>query len=458
MNAFKNITSIKLVAQKLLGVSACLFLGASISSTPVYAKTVELRAELSSPVIEAGRKQTTFLKVALTGFKLDDSNDRTPANIAIVLDKSGSMSGEKLRSAKEAARMAVNLLNENDIISIISYDSTVNVLVPATKVSDKRAINRAIDKMRSRGKTALFAGVSKGAAEIRKFLDKDRVNRVILLSDGQANIGPSSASELGDLGASLSKDGITVTTIGLGTGYNEDLMANLAGYSDGNHAFVKDAEDLAKIFKYEFGDVLSVVAQDVEIIIRCKNGIKPIRILGRDGTILGQTVRTNMSQLYSEQEKFVLIEVEVPAGRAKQEVSLADVSVNYQNMQSRQQDKLAENMKLAYSASKAEVKRSLNAPVVSAATKQIVNQDSKKALRLRDEGKLEEAQSVLKASANYSRAQGALLGGVAEEELNLFGADVDKDAEILGQKKEWNKNRKELKAKQFRSDKQQSYK
>jgi len=451
-------TSINKFVKKVMGASACLFLGGLISSAPVYAKTVELRAELSSPVIEAGRKQTTFLKVALTGFRLEDSSERTPANIAIVLDKSGSMGGDKLRYAKEAARMAVNLLNENDIISIISYDSTVNVLVPATKVSDKRAINRAIDNMRSSGKTALFAGVSKGAAEIRKFLDKDRVNRVILLSDGQANIGPSSPSELGDLGASLSKDGITVTTIGLGTGYNEDLMANLAGYSDGNHAFVKDAEDLAKIFKYEFGDVLSVVAQDVEIIIRCKNGIKPIRILGRDGKILGQTVRTNMSQLYSEQEKFVLIEVEVPAGKAKQEVSLADVSVNYQNMQSRRQDTLAENMKVSYSASKEEVKRALNAPVVSAATKQVVNQDSKKALRLRDEGKLEEAQNVLKASAAYSRSQGALLGGAAEKELNIFGDDVARDADLIIEKKDWNANRKALKAKQFRSDKQQSYK
>ena len=450
-------TSLKNIAKKVMGASACLFLGGMMSTAPAYAKTVELRAELSSPVIEAGRKQTTFLKVALTGFRLEDSSERTPANIAIVLDKSGSMGVDKLRNAKEAARMAVNLLNENDIISIISYDSTVNVLVPATKVSDKRAINRAIDKMRSNGKTALFAGVSKGAAEVRKFLSKDRVNRVILLSDGQANIGPSSPSALGDLGASLSKDGITVTTIGLGTGYNEDLMANLAGYSDGNHAFVKDAEDLAKIFKYEFGDVLSVVAQDVEIIIRCKNGIKPIRILGRDGTILGQTVRTNMSQLYSEQEKFVLIEVEVPAGKAKQEVSLADVSVNYQNMQSRRQDKLAEHMKVSYSSSREEVKRALNAPVVSAATKQVVNEDSKKALRLRDAGKLQEAQSVLKASAAYSRSQGALLGGSAEQELNDFSDEVAKDADIIVQKKEWNKNRKELKAKQYRSDKQQSY-
>jgi len=151
-----------------VGIASCSLLGSTLAMTSAQAKQVELRAELGSPVIEAGRKQTTFLKIALTGFKLDNESDRTPANIAIVLDKSGSMAGEKLESAKQAARMAVNLLNENDIISIISYDSTVNVLVPATKVSDKKAINRAIDRMRSNGKTALFAGVSKAR---RKFVN-----------------------------------------------------------------------------------------------------------------------------------------------------------------------------------------------------------------------------------------------------------------------------------------------
>ncbi len=448
----------KKITQKIIAASAFVLLGGFISSAPVYAKTVTLNAELANPVIEAGRQQTTFLKVSLTGFKLEDESERTPANIAIVLDKSGSMRGDKLKNAKKAARMAVDLLSENDILSIISYDTTVNVLVPATKVSDRRAIRRAIDRMGADGRTALFAGVSKGAAEIKKFLNKDRVNRVILLSDGQANVGPSSPSELGDLGASLSKDGITVTTIGLGTGYNEDLMANLAGFSDGNHAFVKNAADLAKIFKYEFGDVLSVVAQDVEIIIRCKNGIRPIRILGRDGTILGQTVRTNMSQLYSEQEKFVLIEVEVPAGKAKQEVSLADVSVNYQNMQSRRQDKLADSMKVAYSASQEEVKRALNAPVASAAVKQVVNQESKRALRLRDEGKLQEAQSVLNQSASFSRRQGRMLGGSIGKDLESFSEDIKLDADNIVKKENWNANRKALKAKQYRSDKQQSYK
>ncbi len=443
----------KSILKKCLTVAAVI----AMTVTSAQAKQIILKAELASPVIAAGLKQTTFIKVGLTGFKLDDKADRTPANIAIVLDKSGSMSGNKIVNAKQAARMAVGLLNKNDIVSIISYDSTVNVLVPATKVTDKTSIYAAIDRMGANGGTALFAGVSKGAAEVRKFLSKDRINRVILLSDGQANVGPSSPTELGKLGASLSKDGMTVTTIGLGTGYNEDLMASLAGYSDGNHAFVKNAEDLAQVFQYEFGDVLSVVAQDVEVIIQCQNGIRPIRVLGREASILGQTITTTMSQLYSEQEKYVMIEVEVPAGKVNEQKALAEVQVSYQNMHSKQKNQLTSSLQLAYSDSAREIKRALNKNVVKSATKQIANETSKKALRLRDQGQGEAARQLLKESSNFISGQAALLDGEAKLELEVFSSEVSMDADTIVEEKEWNANRKNFKAKQYKLDKQQSY-
>lgn len=118
----------------------------------------------------------------------------------------------------------------------------------------------------------------------KKFLDRNKVNRVILLSDGMANIGPSKPHELAELGRALIKQGIGVSTIGLGLGYNEDLMTQLAGHSDGNHYFVEDADKLSKVFDSELGDIFSVVAQDIDINIICKDGVKPLRILGRDET------------------------------------------------------------------------------------------------------------------------------------------------------------------------------
>src|SRR5438045_7713149 len=100
-------------------------------------------------------------------------------------------------------------------------------------------------------------------------------------------------------------------------------MTQLAGYSDGNHAFVANAQDLARIFRLEFGDVTSVVAQEVEIVIRLHSRMRPIRLLGREGDIVGNTVRTRIGQLGSEQEKFVLLEVEVPPGTAGARINVA---------------------------------------------------------------------------------------------------------------------------------------
>lgn len=429
----------------------------SLLALPAQARQIELSAKLGTPVVEAGRAHKTFLKISLTGFELSGLEERTAANVALVLDESGSMTGKKLEEAKEAALLAVDLLNEDDILSIISYDSHVKVLVPATRVADKTDIRRAIRDMKAGGQTALFAGVSKGAREIRKFIDKERVNRIILLSDGQANVGPSTSTELGELGMSLGKEGISVTTIGLGAGYNEDLMANLAGYSDGNHAFVENPEDLVKIFNYEFGDVLSVVAQDLLIRIEFEDGIRPLRILGRNGEIIGREVTTRMNQLYSDQEKYLLLEVEVPEGMADQTREIARVTVSYQNMANRKQEDVHDKVTVSYSTSEDEVERSRNREVVTTATKQVANEISKQALKLRDEGKREEAQSLLNSSADFVRSQGAILGGEEKEQLEAFSAEVESEADAITLDEDWDKTRKSIRAKQYRQDTQQNY-
>ena len=151
------------------------------------------------------------------------------------------MSGDKLRQAKRAAIMALGLARTHDTISIVTYASGVNVLVPATRLHDRALIERRIEKIFSGGSTALHAGVETGGEQLMRYLDREHVNRLILLSDGLANVGPKSPEALADLGYDLVKKGVSVTTLGLGTGYNEDLMTRLANVTDGNHAFVETA-------------------------------------------------------------------------------------------------------------------------------------------------------------------------------------------------------------------------
>jgi Ca-activated chloride channel family protein len=206
---------------------ATVALSLSTSAVP-QASQVALSVAVSNPVLKSDQKQTAFLKVGLEGFRMPVTSKRVAVNVALVLDKSGSMNGRKIEEAKQAAIQAIRRLDANDIVSVVVYDSTVEVLVPATKLTDKDFVCKKIAQIQPGGRTALFAGVSKAAAELRKFIDRERVNRIVLLSDGLANIGPRAPSELGSLGASLKKENISVTAMGLGLDYNEDLMVQLA--------------------------------------------------------------------------------------------------------------------------------------------------------------------------------------------------------------------------------------
>ncbi|MES2933041.1 MAG: VWA domain-containing protein [Pseudomonadota bacterium] len=424
-----------------------------------YAKTIDFTASLATPVIKAGKAQSAFLKVGLTGFDLPARGDRPAANVAIVIDKSGSMSGERIERAKEAAIMAVNGLSPNDIVAIVAFDNTVEVVTPATKVADKAAITHAIKNIRVAGGTGLFAGVSKGAFEVRKFFDKTRVNRVILLSDGQANAGPSSPAELGQLGGMLAREGISVTTIGLGSDYNEDLMTQLAAFSDGNHAFVQNSSDLARIFKHEFGDVGSVVAQEVELTIRLKRGIRPIRILGREGEITDGVVRLRMNQLYSQQEKYVLLEVEVPAGKAGENLDLAAVDVSYLNMHSKNKDKLSRAVAVSFSESSDTVAKAVDKKVMVSAVQQVANEVNKEALKMRDSGKFEEAKKLNESNAAYLADQAVSLGSAAAPVPALKAQEsstLDFNGYLRGATGENDGTaRKKMKEDQFKLEKQQ---
>ena len=414
---------------------------------------VDMEMTLGTPVILAQQKETVYLKITLLAHSLEQSVQRTPVNIALVLDRSGSMSGQKIKRAKKAAIKVLDYFNNQDILSVISYDDTIDVLVPATKVSHKSRIASRISHLRAGGGTALFAGVSSAADEVRKFLDKNRVNRIILLSDGKANVGPSSPAELGKLGAKLIKEGISVTTLGLGLGYNEDLMAQLAKRSDGNHDFIENATDLARIFKLEFGDLLSVVAQSVEVTIICAPGIRPIRILGREGDIKGQYVTTYLNQLYGNQEKYILLAVEVPASADGTERRLASVEVRYTNMATQRSEYLRAQSTVHFSHSQKHVDDAVDTKTMISAVEQIAVEKNKAAVKLRDAGRLRAAERALKANARYLRKESQKYDS---KRLQTQSEENEEAAQNLAPPV-WNKQRKQMRKDQYKLESQQDF-
>jgi Ca-activated chloride channel family protein len=280
------------------------------------------------------------------------------------------------------------------------------------------------------------------------------VNRVILLSDGLANVGPDSPEALGDLGASLGKMGVSVTTIGLGLGYNEDLMVRLAEKSDGNHAFVENARDLSRIFEYEFGDILSVVAQDIEIDVRCGTGVRPLRVLGRDAEIIGPRVVTSINQVYGGREKYVLLEIEVDPRGAGERVPLADVRLRYNNMATQRRDEYFNSVSAGFTGDSGIVDENIDRPTMVSAVMQIAAEKSEEALRLRDEGRIQEAKAAVQANSMYLQSNAAALDS---EDRAGYGGTMAEEAESIESEEEWAATRKRMVEDQYEKASQQSY-
>ena len=271
-------------------------------------ETVRLRAKVDRPLLyRGGGEQEVIIQIDLEGVA-HRKLKRAPLNLSVVIDRSGSMTGRKLEQAKQAAEMLVDQLRAEDVVSLVMYDSEVDVLAPAGRAgNDRSEIKRVIRNIQAGGSTALYAGVETGGRQLQEFLQHNRINRVLLLSDGIANVGPLSNREIAGLGHKLAERGISVSTVGLGDDYNEDLMTALAEASDANYYYVADVEESPKVFERELDELQSIVARRLILEIEFPEGVKPRHFLGRPETISGQKGRIEFNTLAGSQNREVLV-------------------------------------------------------------------------------------------------------------------------------------------------------
>ncbi|MEO1231939.1 MAG: VWA domain-containing protein [Myxococcota bacterium] len=426
------------------------------SAAPPFALDVELARPVLSTETAPGQA-ANVLRVSLEGLEsalAGPTNGRPPVNLALVLDRSGSMRGQKLLRARQAARMLVERLGPEDVLSLVAYDGSVEVLVPATRVDDRRVFLDALEGLRAGGSTALFSGVSRGLAEVRRFVDPARVDRVVLLSDGQANVGPSAPSELGRLGAAAAKEGISISTIGLGLGYNEDLMARLAGASDGNHGFAESAADLAALFDAELQEAISVVAEAIELKITPASGWKVTSSLGRPVEIYPSYATAKLVQLPAHAPKYFLMAMAGPTPSASgQRQPVATVEVTARRTSDGQPVRTQTQVFVRYTSDLAEANRNENQEVAVSAVEASALQTNRAAVSLRDRGLIDQAKDLLQQNATYLEENA---DRYRSSKLRAYSQENAADAQKLN-RKDWLRTRKRMRSKQHKIETQQSY-
>ncbi len=372
-----------------------LFAFASTAQAKLINPTVQLKAEFEQPVLQAGESQRAIIKISLLPEQIKVAEERLPVNLAIALDKSGSMRKDKIVQAQNAVLKASSLLGPKDRFSLVTYSDEAETLIKSQQPLEMSSLASIVRTIRSKGSTALYAGVSQAAAEIRRGQSEGAFNRLILLSDGNANKGPSSIADLSGLSRSLAGEDISVSTVGLGADFNEDLMTAMAETAQGNAYFAENSNDLTRIFTAELEDVLNVAATNIQIIVECAPGARPIRIIGRDGVIDDNTVSMSINHLFGGQEKYALIEVNAPAGKDGDISELMSVHIKYQSSISDHPISQSTVATVTYSSDDAEAQKAANVEVTHSIVENRIAEVKREAITLSDRGANKQAAQII---------------------------------------------------------------
>jgi Ca-activated chloride channel homolog len=243
--------------------------------------------------------------------------------------------------------------------------------------------------------------------------------------------------------ADLLGEGISVSTIGLGLGYNEDLMLQLARASDGNHAFASGATDLIQIFNREFDDALGSCAQTVSIDVELRPGVRAVRALSRDGSIEAQHAQFRLNQVYQATEHYVLLELEFDGKPPADGEDLGRVHVAYTVPQTGARESMTAAVRGHFSQSAEEVSASGDTTVLESVVEQTTRERARSAVALRDQGKAEAARALFAQNVNDIQAYLKVKPSARLEDLQKqYGAIVN--TAVASTPGQWNLMRKEL--------------
>ncbi len=244
-----------------------------------------------------------------------------PVNFALVLDRSGSMDGEKMENLKEAVGYVVDHMNDEDSISVTIFDDQVETLVPSQSAQNRDEIKSLIGQVIARGGTQISDGLKAGMDELKKGYGQDRVNRILLLTDGQTWDDEEACLRIAD---EAGKQGIAITSIGIGDDWNEKLLLQISERSRGDSHWIQNPIAILDAFRSEVAGMQSVAATNLKLTARMSPGVRPVKVYVTVPMIADVTRKAikdgslvmDLGSLDGKKGQMMLVELRVPAQTA----------------------------------------------------------------------------------------------------------------------------------------------
>lgn len=342
----------------------------------------------------AGREQTVDVLVRVRPPEVErDGSTRRRLNLSVVLDRSGSMQGTKMERAREAAAYCVEQLLPADRLSVVIFDDVVEVLIPSQPVDDKEGLKRLLARIGARNSTALHEAWVRGGMQVSEHLDDTAVNRVLLITDGLANVGLTNTDEIVSQAKGLYERGVSTSTIGIGEDFNEDLLIPVARAGGGNAWHVAEAADMQRIFAVELEGLLAQFAREVSLGLVPSDGVRISDVL--NDFELTETGRYRLPDLQAGSPLDIVLRLHLPERAAGERMRILDLRVGYTPREARGAEVLKQAFEVEF-AEASEVEALPADPEVTKAVRLLMNARARReAVSFMDRGDYAAAASVI---------------------------------------------------------------
>lgn len=279
-------------------------------------------------VVAQGQPSTRLIEITITPPQNVITKERTPLSLSLVLDRSGSMRGEKLEYVKQAAAHVLDLLESKDKVSVVVYDDNVEAIIPINTVTESFRIEakRRIQEVHTGGMTFLSGGWLRGCEEIAANKSESPINRTLLLTDGLANVGITDLEELTTHAREIFRRGISTTCFGVGRDFNEHLLEAMSNAGGGNFHYLETISAIPLEFEREFGELVNVSIRDAELSIVLPEGVTAKVSAGYDAKTEGNIYTIALGSFYSGKEKRIYLSLHFEKGDSSDPIAIKAIA------------------------------------------------------------------------------------------------------------------------------------
>lgn len=399
-------------------------------------QTPKLILKTDAQLMSTGVPTSRALEIEFTAPEARQGSESTPLNLALVIDRSGSMAGGKLEQAKLAVGQILDLMRPVDSVSIVEFDNVVNIttetdsVTPGTRLEMKNAVNQ----LHPRGSTDLGGGWLTGCERVARRLTKGRVNRTLLLTDGQANVGITGIPELSHHASALFERGVSTSTFGIGRDFNEHLLEAMANHGGGNYYYIESDQRIPELLLEEFKDLAAVTLKNVVLEFNFPAAVS-VELLGDWRSEKDENhLIVNLADLPANRQVNLFVNLLTPPGNGQLVMNV----VIHGTDESDKPFLVAGDVTLQYASAEkvAEAESARDLDLISRYSSVVLGHYANQAYKLEREGRLEEAGNLMdrlmlehgeniprSTRARYERISAEVREGLDESQRKNYNMD-----------------------------------